>query len=83
MKLSSKDRIINDSSEEKLALARSLRNSGNFQGAIEMYHKVLFLKENIDALVEMAEIYEKIMDVSTAVLFYRRSLQIMPRHDIK
>lgn len=60
-----------------------LKNSGNFQAAIEMYHKVLFLKENLDALVEMAEIYEKIMDISTAVLFYKRSLQIMPRHDIK
>jgi hypothetical protein len=31
----------------------------------------------------MAEIYEKIMDVSTAVLFYKRSLQIVPRQDIK
>lgn len=31
----------------------------------------------------MAEIYETIMDVSTATLFYKRSLQILPRPDIK
>ena len=48
-----------------------------------MYHKVIFLKENLDALIEMAEIYEKIMDISTAILFYKRSLQIVPRPDIK
>jgi hypothetical protein len=44
---------------------------------------VIFLKENLDAFVELAEIYEKMMDVSTAILFYKRSLQIIPRPDIK
>lgn len=48
-----------------------------------MYHKVIFLKENCDAFIELAEIYEKILDVTSATLFYKRSLQIMPRPDIK
>lgn len=34
-------------------------------------------------MIDLAEIYEKIMDLSTAILFYKRSLQSVPRHDIK
>ena len=53
MKLSSKDKIINESFDEKLAKARDFKKVGQFQSALEFYHKALFLKESVEALVEM------------------------------
>ena len=47
MKLSSKDKILDDSATIKLNKARELKTSHKYQQAIEMYHKVIFIKENI------------------------------------
>lgn len=51
MKLSSKDKILTESFEEKLIKARQLKDAAQYQQAIEFYHKALFLKESVDALV--------------------------------
>lgn len=57
MKLTSKDKIINESLDSKLAQARELNRAKKYQQAIQVYRKVLFLKENNDVLIEMAQIY--------------------------
>ena len=44
MKLTSKDKIINDSFDEKLCKARQLKTDGHLQAALEFYRKALFLK---------------------------------------
>jgi hypothetical protein len=38
-----------------------------------MYHRVIFLKESVDAICELAELYESICDVSTALMFYKKA----------
>lgn len=44
MKLTSKDKIINESLETKLTQARELNKANKYQQAIQVYRKVLFLK---------------------------------------
>jgi hypothetical protein len=57
MKQTSKDKIINESLGDKLALARDLRREEKCSEAIEAYHKVLFLREDGQFMLELAEIY--------------------------
>ena len=76
MPTSSKDKIISESQSSKATVARDLRTEGKLHEAIEMYHKVLFLKEDPQYMSELAEIYEALMDLSSAVTFYRRVHQL-------
>jgi hypothetical protein len=57
MKQTSKDKIINESLADKLSLARDLRREERYGEAIEAYHKVLFLREDPQFMLELAEIY--------------------------
>lgn len=41
-----------------------------------MYHKAIFLKEEVDPIFELAEIYESIYDISSALTFYKKCEQI-------
>jgi hypothetical protein len=57
MKLTEKDKIIEESFGVKLVKARECKCLGKYQEAIDRYGKVLFMKENSDVLIELAEIY--------------------------
>jgi predicted glycosyltransferase len=54
MKQTSKDKIINESLADKLMLARDLKREEKYSEAIEAYHKVLFLKEDPQFMLELA-----------------------------
>ena len=45
MKQTSKDKIINESLNDKIEIGRDLKRENKYYEAIEAYHKVLFLKE--------------------------------------
>lgn len=57
-------------------MARDLKREERYAEAIEAYHKVLFLREEAQFMLELAEIYEKMYDVSSAILFYRRTFEL-------
>ena len=46
MKQTSKDKIINESLNEKIEAARALKSENKHWQAIEAYHKAVFLKED-------------------------------------
>ena len=76
MKQTSKDKIVNESLADKIEAARQLKRDHKHWQAVEAYHKALFLKEDPQYLFELGEVYEELMDNTSASLFYRRTYQL-------
>lgn len=43
-----------------------------------IYKRCLFLREDVEVVVELAECYRQLNDISTALNLYRRAEQILP-----
>lgn len=69
-------KIVAVSAEEKTDRARQLKKSGKLEEAAALYTKAIFLNEDPEYLLELADIYEMMMDLSTALNLHKRAEQL-------
>ena len=69
-------KIISASAEEKVDKARQLRRDGKLEEAAAAYTRAIFLNEDPEYLIELADVYERMMDLSTALNLHKRAEQL-------
>ncbi len=73
--------VNNETLVQTMAAARNAYGSGDYQGAVDNFNKVISLQENYEdgkALFELAQSYEKLNDFDNAIKYYNRVNELYP-----